>query len=75
VALSHEEYLRSHFNVIQTHIVNFLQPIAHRFTMSVVKAFLQIWGWRHNFDSIGMNVNEGGKKIIELLLSLSLQPY
>jgi hypothetical protein len=43
--------------------------------MSVVKAFLQIWGWRQNFDSIGMNVNEGGKKIIELLLSLSLQPY
>jgi len=22
--ISHEEYLRSHFNVIQTHIVNFL---------------------------------------------------
>ncbi len=38
--MGHEEYLRAHFNVIQTHIVNFLQPLAQRFTMSLVKAFL-----------------------------------
>lgn len=73
--ISHEDYLEAHFNIIQSHIVSFLQPIAHHHTISLVKAFLQIWSYRNKFDAIGMNINEGSKKIIELLLSLSLQPF
>lgn len=36
---------------------------------------MNIWGWSAAFDKIGMSVNEGCEKIIQIFLSLSIPPY
>ena len=73
--MSHRLYLRNHFNLIQKHIVDFLQPLTHKYADIVIHKTLNIWGMSDSFDKIGMSVNEGCEKIIQILLAMSISPY
>ena len=73
--ITHKEYLLANFNQVQTTIVSFLQPISTLHCKEIVWGFMEIWLASIHFTKIGMNVNEGCSKIIQLLLSLSIEPY
>lgn len=74
-SMSHEEYLQSHFNLVQKHIVDFLQPLTDKYVDHIIQKTLNIWGMSATFNKIGISVNVGCEKIIQILLSLSIPPY
>ena len=67
--------MRSHFNTIQGSIVSFLEPMAKKFSYQVVHGYLEVWKASSNLTKIGMNTNEGCEKIIQMLLSLQIEPH
>ena len=73
--MSLKEYLDAQFNSIQGTIYNFMQPITSQYTKEIVFAFLNIWCNSDDFGKIGMPVNEGCEKIIQLLLSMSIEAH
>jgi hypothetical protein len=64
IKMSHEDYLKAHFNLVQNHIVSFLSPIAERKVDWIIHKLLNIWGDSRSFARIGININEGYEKII-----------
>jgi hypothetical protein len=75
MAQTHSEYMTSHFNTIQGSIITFLEPMAKKFSYQVVHGYLEIWKASSNLTKLGMNTNEGCEKIIQMLLSLQIEPH
>ena len=74
-ALTLDDYMKSHFNTIQGSIISFLEPMARKFAYQVVHGYLEVWKASSNLTKIGMNTNEGCEKIIQMLLSLQIEPH
>ena len=49
--------------------------MAKSHTFQVVHGYLELWKARSNLTKIGMNTNEGFEKIIQMLLSVQLEPH
>jgi hypothetical protein len=49
--------------------------MAKDYTFQVVHGYLELWKARSNLTKIGMNTNEGFEKIIQMLLSVQLEPH
>ena len=55
--------------------MDFLHPFTEKYLNNILHKTLNIWGMSATFDRIGMSVNEGCEKIIQIFLSLSIPPY
>lgn len=67
-------YIRSNLNVIQLNIVQLLEPINVKFSYYIIRGFLEIWKSSNSLTRAGINVNIGCEKIIQLLISLQVEP-
>ena len=74
-ALTREDYMKSQFNTIQGSVISFLEPMANKFSYQIIHGYLELWKARSNMTKIGMNTNEGSEKIIQMLLSLQIEPH
>ena len=74
-ALTREDYMKSHFNTIQGSVIGFLEPMASKFSYQIVHGYLELWKARSNMTKIGINTNEGSEKIVQMLLSLQIEPH
>jgi len=60
--------------VIQLNIVQLLEPINVKFSYYIIRGFLEIWKSSNSLTRAGINVNIGCEKIIQLLISLQVEP-
>ena len=67
--------MKSHFNTIQGSVISFLEPMASKFCYQIVHGYLELWKARSNMTKVGINTNEGSEKIVQMLLSLQIEPH
>lgn len=56
-------------------MISLLEPVNHKYSFYLIKGFLEIWKTSSTLSGIGININQGCEKIIQILVSLQVEPH
>ena len=56
-------------------MISLLEPVNSKYSFYLIRGFLEIWKSSSTLTGIGVNINQGCEKIIQILVSMQVEPH